>query len=155
MKDLILDILREIELDKEYEKLCLRYSDFDGRVNLNWKEIEPIINDYDPDFKYVAKDRTFLKEIIFRGFIVRFFVGYYGGIIDFSYLIWKEGENNNFYQGRLASLTETLDPEFEEKVKFQTPIATSLEDFEDILSKIFSLFKEFQKRIQESKFKLT
>lgn len=144
MNKLILDILQEIELDKEYVKLCQCYCDFDGRMNLNRKDIEPIIKSYDPDFKYTAKDRTFLKEITFKEYTVRFFVGYKGGIIDFSYLIWKEGENQNFYQGRLASLTESIDPKFEKKVKFQTPIATSLEDFKEILSKIFAIFNLFK-----------
>jgi len=150
MKELILEILREIELDKEYIKLCMSYSNFDGRANLNRKEIEPIIKSYDPDFRYVAKDRTFLKEMTFEEFTVRFFVGYKGGIVDFSYLIWKEGENHNFYQGRLASLAESIDPEFEEKIKYQTPIATSLGDFKEILSKIFSLFSAFEQRFREA-----
>lgn len=150
MQELILEILKKIELDKEYVKLCQANCNFDGRYNLNKKEIEPIIKSFDPDFKYIAKDKTFLKEIAFDEFTVRFFIGYQGGIVDFSYLVWKEGENDNFYQGRLASLSEQIDSEFEEKVKYQTPIATSLEDFKEILSKFFELFESFKQHFQEA-----
>ena len=117
MQELILEILKKIGLDKEYIKLCQANCDFDGRYNLNRKEIEPVIKSFDPEFKYIAKDKTFLKEVAFEGFTVRFFIGYQGGIVDFSYLVWKEGENENFYQGRLASLSEQIDSEFEKKVK--------------------------------------
>ena len=89
-----------------------------------------------------------MKEITFEEFTVRFFIGYQGGIVDFSYLVWKEGENDNFYQGRLASLSEQIDSEFEERVKYQTPIATSLEDFKEILSKYFDLFESFKQHFQ-------
>ncbi|MFT6963886.1 MAG: hypothetical protein ACJAWV_003624 [Flammeovirgaceae bacterium] len=150
MQELILEILKEIELDKEYVKLCQANCDFDGRHNLNRKEIEPIVKSFDSNFKYVAKDKIFLKEISFEEFTIRFFIGYQGGIVDFSYLIWKEGGNNNFYQGRLASLSEQIDPEFEEKVKYQTPIAVSLEGFKTILSKIFELFESFKQRFEEA-----
>lgn len=150
MQELILEILKKIRLDNEYIKLCQANCNFDGRYNLNRKEIEPVIKSFDPDFKYIAKDKTFLKEIAFEEFTVRFFIGYQGGIVDFSYLVWKEGENDNFYQGRLASLSEQIDSEFEEKVKYQTPIATSLEDFKKILSKFFELFESFKQHFQEA-----
>ena len=76
MQEFILGILRKIELDKEYIKLCQNHYDFDGRANLNRKEIEPIIKSFDSDFKYVAKDRTFLKETSFEEFTLRFFIGF-------------------------------------------------------------------------------
>ena len=82
-------------------------------------------------------------------FKVRFFIGYRGGIIDFSYLIWTEGENQNYYQGRLASLSKLIDTNFDIKVKYQTPIASSLDDFTEILTKILSLYQEFEKRFKE------
>ena len=138
-----------MELDKEYVKLCLKYGDFDGRSNFNKNEIEPIIQSYDPDFKYVAKDKTFLKEIAFEEFTVRFFIGFNGGIIGFGYLVWKEGENQNYYKGNLCTLSKQIDPEFEDKVKYNSPIATSLTDLEEILSEIFGLFETFKKYFLE------
>ncbi len=150
MQELILGILQKIGLDKEYAKLCQDYCDFDGRATLTRKDIEPIIKSFDSDFKYVVKDRTFLKETTFEEFTVRFFIGFKNGIIDFSYLVWKEGESYNFYQGRLATLSEQIDPEFNGKVKYKSPIATSLDDFKEILSKFFEWFESFKQHFQEA-----
>jgi len=149
MKEIILKILREIKLNQVYTDLCLKFDDFDKGQNLNRKDIEPIIKSFDSSFKYIARDRTFIKETQFKMFKVRFFIGYRGGIIDFSYLIWKEGENQNYYQGRLASLSKLIDTNFDIKVKYQTPIASSLDDFTEILTKILSLYQEFEKRFKE------
>lgn len=73
MQELILEILKEIELDKEYAKLCERYCDFDNSANLNQKEVGPIIKSFASDFKYITRDRTFLKETAFEEYTVHFF----------------------------------------------------------------------------------
>jgi len=143
MMDQIIEILRKIELPIKYENLCRNYSNFEKRANLKAKEVEPCIRSHDQNFKYVAKDSVFLKEVSYEGYTVRFFISFKGGIIDFSYLIWKEGENQNYHKGRLATLAELIDPQFDQKVKYKTPIATSLDDFSQILSEIFRLFEAF------------
>ena len=150
MQELILGILQEIELDKEYAKLCERYCDFDNSANLNKKEVGTIIKSFDSDFKYITRDRTFLKETAFEEYTVRFFIGFKSGIIDFGYLVWKEGDNNNFYKGDLYVLSKKVDVEFEERVKYNRPIATSLDDFKEILSKYFELFESFKQRFKEA-----
>ncbi len=149
MQELILGILKEIELDKEYAKLCEHYCDFDNSANLNKKEVDPIIKSFDSDFKYITRDRTFLKETAFEEYTVRFFIGFKSGIVDFGYLVWKEGDNNNFYKGDLQTLSKEVDAKFEEKVKYNRPLATSLEDFKEILSKYFELFESFKRRFRE------
>ena len=40
MQEFILKILKEIELDKEYIKLCQNYCDLDNSANFNKKEEE-------------------------------------------------------------------------------------------------------------------
>lgn len=148
MQNLIFRILKEIKLVEEYSKLCEKYCDFDNSANLNKKEVEPIIKFFDSDFKYIARDRTYMKEITFKEYTVRFFIGYKSGITGFGYLVWKEGENN-FYKGNLVTLSEEIDPEFRENVKYHSPIASSLEEFKEILSKYFELFDLFKQRLQE------
>ena len=88
MQELIIEILKKIELDKEYMKLCQANCDFEGRYNLKRKEIEPMIKSFDSDFKYISNDRVFMKEAAFEEFTVRFFIGFKGGITNFGYLIW-------------------------------------------------------------------
>lgn len=149
MKDTILFILKDVKLDIQYIDLCNRYKDFDNRVNLNRKEAEPIIKSFDSHFKYLSKDRAFLKEISLGEFIVRFFIGFKDGIVGFGYLIWKEGQSNNYYKGNLLTLSKLIDPKFEDKVEYNSPIATSLDDFKEILAKIFFLYKEIEKRFKE------
>lgn len=113
--DLIVEILKKIELPLKYENLCRSYSNFEKRANLKVKDVEYCIRSHDQSFKYVARDKVFLKEGSYEEYRVRFFIGFQGGIVDFSYLVWKEGENENYYQGRLATLTELIDPQFDQK----------------------------------------
>ena len=46
MQEFILKILKEIELDKEYIKLCQNYCDLDNSANFNKKEVESIIKSF-------------------------------------------------------------------------------------------------------------
>lgn len=150
IRELIIEILREIELVVAYEHLCRTYDNFEKRMNLKGKEIEVYIKSYDQGFKYVAKDSVFVREMEFNGYFVRFFLSFKGGIVDFSYLVWEKENNQNCLKGRLASLVEIIDPQFDQKVKYKTPIATSLDDFNDILSEIFKLFNSFIEKFKRA-----
>lgn len=150
MQDKILQILKHIELDKKYIQLCRDNSDFENRANFTRKDVESIIKSFDPDFKYISNDRTFMKEFLFGDFTVRFFIGFKSGISGFGYLVWKEGENDNYYKGNLVTLTELLDPKFEEKVIYKSPIATSKDDYYKILSKIFEIYNSFKEEFEKN-----
>ena len=58
----ILEILKKIELDNHYAELCNTYSDFNKRKNLTKIEVESVIKTFDSSYKYISKDKTFLKE---------------------------------------------------------------------------------------------
>lgn len=150
MEKLIFETLKKINLDIEYKALCFEYNDFERAINLGKKEVEPIIKSYDPDFSYISKDRTFLKEMFFEGYTVRFFIGFKRGVIGFGYLIWKEGENHNFYKGNLHTLSKQINSEFEKKGGYNFPMATSLNDLKEILFKIFVLFEKFKKHFLDN-----
>ncbi len=149
MHEQILEILKKIELDKKYLLLCQIHSDFDGRMNLTRKDVEPIIKSYDSAFIYIPRDKTFMKEFLFGEYTVRFFISFKSGIIGFGYLVWKEGENNNFYKGNLVTLTELIDPNFEEKVKYKSPIVSSIDEYNLVLSKIFELYTTFKRNFEK------
>jgi len=151
MKKEILEILIKINLDKEYLQLCTEYCDFNNSANFKRKDVEPIIKSYDSDFKYISGDKTFLKEFLYEEFTVRFFIDFSYGIAGFGYLVWKEGENQNYYKGNLVTLTELIDPRFEEKVKHKSPIATSAKEYDIILSKIFKLYNDFKLEFEKIK----
>ncbi len=151
MKKEILEILIKINLDKDYIQLCTDYCDFNNSANFKRKDVEPIIKSYDPAYKYISVDRTFMKEFLFGDLTVRFFIGFKSGITGFGYLIWKEGENQNYYKGNLLTLTELIDPRFEEKVKYKSPIATSVKEYDVILSKIFKLYNDFKLEFEKIK----
>jgi hypothetical protein len=149
MREKIINILQAIELEKKYTQLCQEFCDFEGRANLTRKEVEPIIKSYDPAYKYIARDRIFMKELLFQKLKVRFFIGYQSGITDFGYLIWKEGENHNYQKGDLATLTEMINPKFSENLKFKRPIVSSIEEFEIVISTIFELYNVFKDRFEQ------
>lgn len=150
MQELILEILKKVELDKEYLKLCQDNCDFNGRYNLTRKEAEPIIKSFDLGFKYISNDRVFMKETAFEEFKVRFFIGFRGGITSFGYLIWREGEINSYHKGNLYTLSKQINPEFEDKLESNCPIVASLDDFKDILSKFFELFEYFKQCFEKA-----
>ncbi len=149
LKDFIERFFKGAELDTTYIKLCNDFSDFDNRENLKIPEVKLLLKSLDNDYKYITRDRVFIKEFKFSEFSLRFFISFKGGISDFSYLIWMEGDNSNFYKERLASLSSSLDPHFENKVKFQCPIATSIEDYKKILTRIFLLVNELENKLFE------
>lgn len=150
MKEQIITILQEIELEKKYIQLCQEHCDFEGHANLTRKDVESIIKSYDPAFKYILRDRTFMKEFLFEELTVRFFIDFKSGIVDFGYLIWKEGENHNYQKGDLAILTEMVNPTFNENLRYKRPIVSSVEEFNIVLSKIFELYNSFKKKFEES-----
>ncbi len=144
MRELILEILQKIDFEKRYRKLCNEYSDFNKRANLKVKDVEKVVNSFDVQYKYISRDKTFLREFNYGEFFVRLFIGFRGGVVDFSYLIWESDNINKYYKGRLASLAEIINPEFNQFVQFKTPIATSLEDFEIIVNEIFDICQDFE-----------
>jgi hypothetical protein len=149
LNDLIKNVFKDMKFDKTYIKLCNNFSDFNNRENLKISDVKQLIKFFDKDYNYISRDRTFMKEFKLNEFSVRFFIGYKGGIADFSYLIWIEGENSNFYKERLASLSSSINPSFESQVKFKCPIATSLNDYKEILTIIFELDNELQYKLYE------
>ncbi len=148
MKEQIIKILQEIELEKEYIQLCQEYCNFESSANLTRKDVEQIIKSFDPEYKYVARDKTFIKEFLFGELTVRFFIDYKSGLVDFGYLIWKEGENHNYYKGDLVMLIELYSPNFYKNLKYKRPYVSSPEEYKIVLNKLFELLFSFKKKFE-------
>lgn len=144
MRELIIRTLRNIDFGNRYRCLCNSHCDFVNRINLKRKDFEGIINLHNLDFEYISKDATFLKEFSYEQYVVRLFIGFKGGIVDFSYLIWEQENSSNYYKGRLASLAEMIDPEFEQSGQYKTPIASSVKEFKVICNEFMRLLEDFE-----------
>ena len=57
----------------------------------------------------------------------------------------------SYHKGNLNTLSQLIDGKFEERVKNNFPIATSIDDLEKILEKIFLLFDSFEQVFRNTK----
>ena len=148
MENKITDILKSISFDKKFIDMCNRYSDWDHGANLSRKDIGRLIKNHDNEFNYISRDRVFMKEFAYTEYTVRFFISYRGGLIGFGYLVWNESESQKYYKGNMFTLAKILDSNIRDHISYSTPIATSLEDFENIISEIFDLYNSFEQNFK-------
>ncbi len=150
MGNKIRDILKLISYDKKFTDMCNRYSDWDHAANLNRKDIGRLINNHDSEFNYISRDRVFMKEFPYKDYTIRFFISYRDGLIGFGYLIWKEAESHKYYKGNMLTLAKILDTNIRDHISYSAPIATSLKDFENIISEIFNLYDSFEQKFKNN-----
>jgi len=72
MKEVIIEILKEMSIDVRYYNLYLRYNDIKNTYPLKRNDVESVIQSYDSGFKYITGDRVFMKEFMYREYFVCF-----------------------------------------------------------------------------------
>ena len=143
MKETIVEILKEMSIDERYYSLCLKHRDVKNRYPLKRKDVESVIRSYDEGFKYVTGDRLFIKEMMYQDYSVRFYIGFRDGIISFFYSIWIEDKKGNGHRGNLHTLSEYVNPDFNDLTSMKAVVATTLDEAYDIIDKIFQMLDEF------------
>ena len=105
-----------------------------------------ILNALKTNLKYSSKEKVFYANVMIYGNSLRYILPYKYGFIDCSYTFWNE--SNNFrIGGSFAEFSLMIDEEFENKVDFKFPIATSLPDLEKILKQVLNLHTDFVKNL--------
>ena len=149
MKDKIVDVLKEMTFDEQYKELYSQHHDIKNFYNLKRKEAEHIIKIHDSDFEYIKGDRMFMKEFKYGGMRIRHFLHFTEGMIEFSYALFKGEDNVVFRRGNLHALASMVDPQFLERIRSQCFIATSLEEAQYIIDRIFQWLNDFKEKLEE------
>lgn len=138
----IVDILKSISFDKRYVQICNQFKDFDKGKTLKKIEVEEVLNKLDWDLKYYSKERIFLCDFLFKGFVLRFILPYKYGFIDCQYIFWDE-KNNVRFKGGFSDWAIKVDADFESKVSYKFPIVTSEDDLLKTLISLLELHSNF------------
>lgn len=140
MDDKIIEILNNINFTNRYIVLCNRFSDYNNGLNFTKQEMLAII-DKSIQLEFSSKEKVFFKDYLIKNFNVRFLLGYKYGFIDCRY--WISEGDETIMNGSFREIALMEDKEFNEKVSYRFPIATSIDDLKYILNKITSLNDEF------------
>ncbi|WP_313377317.1 hypothetical protein [Chishuiella sp.] len=141
MKNKIVYVLNKIDFANRYITLCNNFLDFNNGMNFTKHDVLDVINDNNVDMKFISKEKLFIKDYFIKGFTARLIIGYKNGFIDCMYWIFKNEVTilNESFRG--VSLLQ--DTEFNDKVLFRFPIATNIDDLQQILKELLSLNNDF------------
>lgn len=141
--------LSDIGFAKRYILLCNKFSDFNNGKNFTKKDIIGIFNKDAFNMEFNSKESLFFKNYVVANLMIRFLFGYKYGFIDCRY--WILEYNETLLNGSFREIALMEDKEFNEKVAYRFPIATSLSDLKDILDSIFNLNDDFISKIFDDK----
>lgn len=141
MKNKIINVLNKIDFANRYISLCNNFPDFNNGKNFTKNEVLDVIVDNAVDMKFISKEKLFIRDHFINDFTTRLIIGYKNGFIDCMYWIFENEETilNESFRG--VSLLQ--EKEFNEKVLFRFPIATSIEDLQQILKELLLLNNDF------------
>lgn len=148
MKEKVKGILEQIDFAARYIKLCNQFADYDHAMNFNKEDIEEVLNHNEGGFKYSSKEKLFSKDYLFAGFNLRFVIGFKYGFIDGLYAFWSNDEATKL-RGGFGTISTIQDPDFESKVAYKFPIASSREELELILNTITQLHHDFISHLEK------
>ncbi|HMM02488.1 MULTISPECIES: hypothetical protein [unclassified Dysgonomonas] len=151
MENKLIDILNKIEFSKKYIDICNRYSDFDNGKNFQKKDILEILLMNKIDMEFSSKEKLFYKDYFISNYIIRFLFSFKYGFIECFYTIRYNDDSENI-SGRFNSIATLQNADFNNMVKHKFPIATSIEDLQNILNELLRIHNDFIVRLKENGF---
>ena len=139
---IIKDSLGAVDFANKYIDICNDYPNFDNGQNLKKAEIKKILDSEKLAFKISGNENCFYKDYDFNSFKLRFLVGYKYGFIDALYNFWNNDSTVRILGG-FKTHCESIDPNFEKKVKYRFPISTNEHMAKEIILKIIELHETF------------
>lgn len=139
-------VLNKIGFTQRYQAICAKHNDFDNSMSGNQKEqYDRILNQLGYKAKYFKKE-TFYRIVSINGdyeFTLQLVLK--DGIVE-SMLNVKKGENYFSPYGRFDFIPQKMNVEFDRKL-YNLPKYKSLEELEEILKEIFSIFEDIKKEL--------
>jgi len=148
MKELFKKTLEQIRFSQKYIDVCNKFHDFDKGKNFNKNEVLEILNVFSWKLSYASKDKSFYQDYDYKYFKGRFTFTYKYGFIECFYVFWNKRTEERI-RGRFNSIALIEDNDFESKVTYKFPIATSLNDLEGILKSLYKLHTNFIKTLEQ------
>lgn len=153
MKEQVIEALERSNFVGRYILLCNGYKDVDNGMTFKKGDLTHALNDFDNNLHYSSKEKLFYQDSLINGNSLRYVLPYKYGFIDCSYTIWNDS-NDPRIRGSFAKFSQMVDAEFENKVEYKFPIATSLTDLEKILKQVIDLHTDFLKAFELSSIKV-
>ncbi len=147
MKDIILQAFSEIDFVYRYKEICNAYTDFDNGKSFKKGEVQELLQKLNIDLEYSSKEKLFLKNYRVGDLNLRFILSYNYGFIDCMYACWTDNFAFRLNEG-LGGMAVMIDNNFEDRVKYKFPIASSMADFEQILTTLFTLHMDFINKVR-------
>jgi hypothetical protein len=147
MKDIVIKVLKNINFAQIYQHLCNHYNNFHNGINFKKNEINNILKNNNINLDFSSNEKTFYKEYYLSEITVNFAMTYKHGFIECFYTIWNK-DNSIRILGRFNSIATLQNSDFNNMVNHKFPIATSLEDLNNILEIIFKLHDDFIKNLK-------
>jgi len=141
-KKKIIKIFKELDLSNRYIILCNKFSNYDNLKTPTKNNVLKELKRNKLDLTYSISDKLFYEEFELRNIKLRFLLFYKYGMIGALYIIWNE--NESFIDHEICNISEEIDAEFFNKVKYRYPLSTSADDLSLIFKEITAIHKEFK-----------
>ncbi|MEN0035872.1 MAG: hypothetical protein AAGC78_02340 [Cellvibrio sp.] len=140
-----LALLERVRFVERYGNICKLHSDFSESMSGGDKDkFLEILRVFDPDVKYVAKEKIFFSQANVDGFLVKIGLVLKNGIVEvFVFFIQ---DDNWLFHGRFDSVAGKILTGFKEK--FKLPRYSSYLELKDILAEIFEIFMDIKKELR-------
>jgi len=139
-------VFRKIDFVNRYKSICKKYNDFENSMSGNQSKVYAnILQKIDKPVSYISKDKSFISTFPVGEFTLELVLTLNNGHVQ-AHLNYIKGDDWLMYN-RLDGYAEELDSNFNREL-YNIPKYTSLEELEEILKEIFSIYEDIKKELQ-------
>lgn len=138
-------VFRKIDFVNRYKSICEKHNDFENSMSGNQSKVYAnILQKIDKSVSYISKDKAFISTVPVGEFTLELVLTLHNGLVE-AHLNYIKGDDWLMYN-RLDGYAEELDSNFNREL-YNIPKYTSLEELEEILKEIFSIYEDIKKEL--------
>ncbi len=139
-------IFRKIDFVNRYKNICEQYNDFGNCMSgSDTKGYKKILERIESTVVYASKDKSFVVKFLIGDFTLMMVLTLHNGLVE-VHLNYLKGTHWLMYN-RLDGYAVELDSDFNREL-YNIPKYTSLEELEEILKEIFSIYEDIKKELE-------
>ena len=140
-------VFSKIDFVNRYENICKNHNDFENSMSGNQRKVySGMLQKNDNSIVYISKDKAFMTTFSLGEFTLEFVLVLHSGHVQ-AYLNYLMGDDWLMYN-RFDGYAEELEPNFNREL-YNIPKYTSLEELEEILKDLFSIYEDIKKELAE------